>query len=105
MSTYPLFAMSWTEYERGWGQRPDGYTFHASVEEFDRFLKDFYARLPQQVPDEYSKPDASTPFVLMVSESLYNYVLTCGSVWLSDNNKEAYTTYDASPLHARKKTP
>lgn len=101
MSTYPLFAMSWTEYERGWGQRPDGYTFHASAEDFDRFLKEFEARQPQQVPDEYSKPDSLTPLIVMVSKSLYNHVLAHGSVWLHHNNKEAYATYDASPLRAR----
>lgn len=102
MPTYPLFAMSWTEYERGWGPRPDGYTFHSSVEEFQRFLGEFRAKQPKQVPDEYSQADKDTPFVVMVSESLYEYVVNNGSVWLHHNNKDAYATFDASTLKPKK---
>ncbi len=102
MSTYPLFAMSWTEYERGWGQRPDGYTFHSSVEEFQRFLKEFYAKQPAHVPDEYSKPNSNTPTVMMVSHSLYEYVSDNGSVWLHHNNEDAYSTFDAAILKPKK---
>lgn len=104
MSTHPLFAMSWTEYERGWGARPDGYTFHASVEEFQKFLSDFLDKQPKQVPDEYSIPDGDKPIVVMVSQSLYDHVVSQGSVWLHHNNKDAYTTFDASTLRTRKNT-
>lgn len=102
MLTYPLFAMSWTEYERGWGCRPDGFTFHSSVEEFQNFLREFLSHQPKQVPDEYSQADKDTPFVMMVSESLYEYVVNNGSVWLHHNRQDAYQTFDASTLKPKK---
>lgn len=32
-----IYAMNWTEYERGWGPRPDGVSLHASKEAAFRF--------------------------------------------------------------------
>lgn len=34
------YLLSWTEHERGWGQRPDGYSLHESPEECQRYLKE-----------------------------------------------------------------
>ena len=40
--------------------------------------------------------------LIEVSESLYDYVTEFGSVWLAPNNDNAYKTYDANELRARK---
>lgn len=92
-----LYAIEWEESERGWGCRPDGFSFHRSEQEANQYVKDFQARLPKEVPDEYSRP-CGKPKLLEVSESLYKHVMKNGSVWLNPNHASAYKTYDASHL-------
>lgn len=99
---FSLYAVEWEESERGWGVRPDGFTFHTSAEEAKKFVKDFVAKQPQSVPDEYSRPSGEAKLI-EVSESLHDYVVENGSVWLGANNKAAYKTYDASVLKKPKK--
>lgn len=51
------YLMHWTEFERGWGQRPDGYSLHASPEAWTEYLTKYRASLSNtHVPDEYSSP-------------------------------------------------
>lgn len=79
--------MDWTEFERGWGQRPDGTSFHSSREEFSSFLKDFLEkeaqRNPGGVPDEYSRPSWGTPKSTLVSEEFAALLRKKRSIWLS----------------------
>ena len=96
-----MYAIQWEEAERGWGTRPDGYSFHRTVEEADKYLKEFYAKQPKEVPEEYSRP-VDKAKLIEVSEILYDFVMKEGSVWLIPNSAEAYKTYDAS-LHSKPK--
>lgn len=93
-----LYAMPWLESESGWGTRPDGYSFHASLEECDQFIKEYWDKQPAQCPAEYSRPNAKTPILVDVSDSLHQYVFTYGSVWLYNNNISSYQTFDANTL-------
>ena len=38
------YQIEWTEYERGWGPRPDGKSYHKSKKDADEFITDFYAK-------------------------------------------------------------
>lgn len=61
--TIKVWVQKWTERERGWGQRPDGYTLHIDKDDIDRFVKAMRDREAAQgfgehnVPDEYSSPE------------------------------------------------
>ncbi|MDP6293364.1 MAG: HD domain-containing protein [Candidatus Woesearchaeota archaeon] len=49
-------SVSWIESERGWGFRPDGCSLHFSEEDYGAYVKEYWADMPDEVPDEYSKP-------------------------------------------------
>lgn len=70
--TYPVLAQSWTESERGWGQRPDGYSLHQTKEDRDAFVDSYNKQFNNkaEVPDEYSFADGS-PTVVVVHTSIY----------------------------------
>lgn len=63
------YLVSWEESERGWGKRPDGYSLHASVEDFQGYMAEYKSRLPAKLPDEYSLPD-SEPVAVVLSPAL-----------------------------------
>lgn len=68
-----VYKVEWTESERGWGQRPDGHSFHASKEEANEFIKAYWDKQPKgPAPDCYVKP--GTPFLTEVSEVIYDLV-------------------------------
>jgi hypothetical protein len=68
------YLVSWTEFERGWGQRPDGYSLHATMNAWKKYLATFQATLSAAVPDEYSAP--GEPVAVEVSDKLYAQLLT-----------------------------
>lgn len=61
------WAQTWTESERGWGQRPDGYTLHKTKEDIGFFLERMRAQEAEDykglTPDEYSFPDSPPTLV------------------------------------------
>ena len=65
---YLAFCQKWEESERGWGTRPDGYSLHACETELKMFIAEYWQRLPDEVPDEYSRPDG-TPFWCAIDEA------------------------------------
>lgn len=65
-----VLRQNWLESERGWGTRPDGYSLHMNKVHRDQFVEDFNATLPDEVPDEYSRPDGK-PFVTTVDEATF----------------------------------
>lgn len=100
-----LYAVRWTEYERGWGNRPDGYSFHRNADEANQYIEAYWAREKARnpsgrTPDEYSAP--GDPFLMEVSESLVRYVTEYGSIRTWQNKAKDYLTYDASDAFARK---
>lgn len=50
-------VQKWFESERGWGQRPDGWSLHRNREELDAYVKTYWDSMPNAVPDEYSAPE------------------------------------------------
>lgn len=46
-----------TEYERGWGSRPDGYMVFLNQADMVKFLADEQAKKLDYVPDEYTMYD------------------------------------------------
>lgn len=84
MMPLALYRIDWTEHELGWGSRPDGSSLHLSKEVADKFIADYWARMPDRemgVPDCYSSP--SEPFLVESSEELVATVKAAsGSMWM-----------------------
>ncbi len=59
MTTFTVIRQSWLESERGWGTRPDGYSLHLTESDRLAYIKDYWAGMPDEVPDEYSRPEGS----------------------------------------------
>lgn len=94
--------IEWTETEAGWGQRPDGYSFHTTAEAASEFLSAALARLPDHVPDEYDYPSEgwrlpakATPVELPEDSLIAKSLKENGStrVWrsFSGENGDRYT--------------
>ena len=73
MNRYILYRIKWTEYERGFGQREDGYTFHSTKDLANKFIKNYWDRMPKKVVDVYSSPSA--PELVEVSREVYERIL------------------------------
>lgn len=52
-----LYLMHWTEYEAGWGSRPDGYTIYPSASDAQKHIRDFLNQ--KQSYECFSKPSWS----------------------------------------------
>ncbi len=68
-----ILYVAWEESERGWGTRPDGCSLHLTRSDAIAFEQAYWARMPDQVPDEYSRP-FSSPSVAYVSPVLYRKI-------------------------------
>ena len=51
---YTGYIASWLEYERGWGQRPDGISIHTSKENMEKLNERYGNKNQVKVPDYYS---------------------------------------------------
>lgn len=65
--------VSWEESERGWGVRPDGCSLHKTESDFDTFLEKYWDTMPDEVPDEYSRP-AGEPMKAYVTKTIYERI-------------------------------
>lgn len=79
------YKIDWTEYERGWGQRPDGSSLHLTKEAADTYIKEYWDSMPdrsQGVPDDYCAP--GTPrFVEVTAEQIEQIMLSPNKViWI-----------------------
>lgn len=54
-----VYIQEWTESERGWGTRFDGYAIHASVDDAVSHVHKHWGSMPDNVPDCYSRPSGS----------------------------------------------
>lgn len=71
-----VLAMKWEESERGWGTRPDGYSFHLTEADYDAYIKAFWDRQPKEVPDEYERPVFGYKLVAVtVPDALYEKIV------------------------------
>jgi hypothetical protein len=73
MTTYTVYRQNWLESERGWGIRPDGCSLHLSRLDRDVYVRQYWDRMPDQVPDEYSRPDGECCAV-EVNEATYTAI-------------------------------
>ena len=75
-----LYEIQWTEYERGWGQRPDGTSYHATLEEAEQYIKEYWEEQPDgSAPDCYSSP--GMPKLVEVSDEIMEAVEENGIHW------------------------
>lgn len=74
-----VYQIDWTEYERGWGSKPDGYSRFLTKEAALAMIQRNHeaneaGRKPgQMAPDYYVK--ASDPWLVEVTEEEYNALL------------------------------
>jgi hypothetical protein len=62
----PAICQRWIESEAGWGVRPDGWSLHQSLEHLDTFVREYWKRMPDKAPAEYSRPHGK-PFTVLVN--------------------------------------
>lgn len=71
---FRVLCQKWEESERGWGVRPDGYSLHASEEDLKQYTKEYWARMPDEAPDEYSRPSGA-PYWCEVDRETHRRVM------------------------------
>lgn len=69
---YAVYEVVWTESERGWGQRPDGKSYHKTKPIAEVYIKNYWNGMPKEVPDEYSRP--GDPQLAEVSKEIFDEV-------------------------------
>ena len=65
-----VFCQKWEESERGWGTRPDGYSLHFNEGDLKKFIRDYWDGMPDEVPNEYSRPDG-TPYWCEIDDETF----------------------------------
>lgn len=70
---HTVVCQEWLETERGWGQRPDGASLHMTNQDRDTYIKEYWDTMPDDVPDEYSRP-AGSPALIEVDDDTYDKV-------------------------------
>jgi hypothetical protein len=80
---YAVYAVDWTEYERGWGQRPDGKSLHNSKESAEKCVSDYDKENNnlKEVPESYSK--GGKPYLCEVDKKTYDQVMKVGKVFIA----------------------
>ena len=74
---HQVVVQKWEETERGWGTRPDGFSLHLSLDGLSKYIAAYWAKQPDAVPDEYSRPDG-TPYTTGVSEAVVESITQAG---------------------------
>lgn len=73
--THQVIRQSWTEFERGWGQKPWSHTLHLTKDDMEQFNAAYWSTMPDAVQDWYIAPDKN-PRSVEVSEELYQKLLS-----------------------------
>ena len=66
---HQVVCQKWEESERGWGVRPDGFSLHLSHDGLRKYIKEYWDGMPDEAPDEYSRP-SGTPYEVGVAEEV-----------------------------------
>jgi hypothetical protein len=69
-----VLCQFWLEIERGWGDRPDGYSLHTNPDAVTRYIKGYWDGMPDAPPPEYSQP-IGEPFLTRVDIPTYASIL------------------------------
>lgn len=51
-----IYRQDWIWRERGWGSEDDGYSLHIYQSDVTQYIKEYWDKMPDAVPDEYSCP-------------------------------------------------
>ncbi len=65
-----VIVQRWEESENGWALRPDGYSLHITDEDRQNFIQDYWDSMPEEVPDEYSRPSVE-PYKARVDKGTF----------------------------------
>lgn len=82
----PVLYVSWEESERNWGIRPDGCSLHLFLSDFREFEKEYWDSMPDDVPDEYSRP-ADRPILAYASRKLYEKIRDGNGLRLNESQQ------------------
>lgn len=86
ISGYPVAVLTWTEYESGWGSRPDGTSLHLSKEAAYQYVLDYKNSMKDKygdrTPAEYSSPDGKPKLWLVSKEMIERLIAGDGVFWL-----------------------
>ena len=77
---YAVYYIAWEESERGWGIRPDGYSYHLKWESVKPFIERYWKELPKEVPHCYSRPSFDIPKLVEVSKEFYEEIQKHGNL-------------------------
>lgn len=81
-----VVEIEWTERERGWGQRSDGFSYHRNLDEAKEYVKKYWDGMPKETPECYSAPD--TPKIVEVDPIFALLVEGKGVVWSDKSCKK-----------------
>lgn len=88
-----LWAQEWWESERGWGQRPDGFTLHLTKQAALDHIKTVVGgrKYDNPVPDEYDftvgEPFEVSAAVLDLTAKDYERLEKTGTIWIRKVNR------------------
>lgn len=71
--TYRVVLQAWEESRSGWGVWEDGCSLHLSDEDRERFIARYWKGMPDQPPEEYSRP-AGGPREVCVGKALWQQI-------------------------------
>jgi hypothetical protein len=72
-----VIVQKWEEIEIGWGDRPDGFSLHLSMEGLKRYIQAYWDGMPDRRPAEYSAP-CGTPYEAGVSDDIAAQIESAG---------------------------
>jgi len=73
----PAICQKWEEIEVGWGDRPDGFSLHLSMEGLKIYVQNYWDGMPDRRPAEYSAP-CGTPYEVQVSDTVVRQIQEAG---------------------------
>ncbi|NTW14539.1 MAG: hypothetical protein HGA31_05950 [Candidatus Moranbacteria bacterium] len=82
-----VIVQKWEESERGWGTRPDGFSFHLTETDRAAFVKDYWDSMPNETQEEYSRPDGE-PYQIEVDDETFA---------LLETSENGIRSYDSPP--------
>ncbi len=82
-----VLCQPWTEYERGFGCRPDGYTLYLSKDHRDKHIKNYNKKNNNLdfAPDEYTKADGNAYFIIVDKKCYDDLVESKDVIWGHSN--------------------
>lgn len=75
-----VYKITWTEFESGWGQRPDGVSLHKDSDTAKAFKTRY-----EETGDRSCYSRGGSIKLIEVDESTFDEVQTNGSVWKGNN--------------------